>query len=186
MLVQNVGAEFSGYARFRGNECPEHRAHSRLSSNFCSTNCLKQHEHNSAHSYSMNSESPTRRRIAAAVVAAAFAATWAALQWPWILHTEDVRKGPAGAWLFTAYFLALSVLLALLPKVGRWLGLATGILLVAFISLLLPAAVGITQFTCLGAGWRCYAEGLATFGAGAAPVALCFRRFTPGGSRSAA
>jgi hypothetical protein len=134
----------------------------------------------------MKSRSITRRPIAAAVVAAAFAATWAALQWPWIPHTESVREGQAGAWLFIAYFLALSALLVLLPKVGRWLGLATGILLVAFISLLLPAAVGITQFSCQGAGWRCYVEGLAILGAGAALVALCFRRFTLGASRSAA
>jgi hypothetical protein len=134
----------------------------------------------------MNSGTSKRRSVAAAVVAAAFAATWAALQWPWVPQTEYVREGQAGAWLFIAYFLVLSVLLVLLPKIGRWLGLATGILLLAFISLLLPAAIGISQFSCQGAGWRCYVEGLATFGAGAALVALCFRRFTSEALRSAA
>jgi hypothetical protein len=126
------------------------------------------------------------RSLAAAGAATLFAVIWAILQWPWVRHADDARGSQAGAWLFIAYFVALSVLLLSLPRVGRWLGLATGALLLIFISLVLPAVVGITQFSCRGAGWRCYVEGLAVFGTGAALVASCFRPFNRGRASNAA
>jgi len=134
----------------------------------------------------MKSNTRQVRPLAAAIVAAAFAVVWAALQWPWVRHADDARGSQVGAWLFIGYFVALSILLVRRPGVGRWLGLATGVLLVAFISLVLPAAVGIAQFSCQGAGWRCYVEGFAVFGTGASLVALCTRRFTYRATDSAA
>ncbi len=134
----------------------------------------------------LNSSSHSLRPLAAAVVSVVFGATWAALQWPWFQHADDARGSQAGAWLFIAYFLLLAVVLISRPHIGRWLGLATGALLIAFISLVLPAAVGLAQLSCQGAGWRCYVEGFAILGTGAALVLICFRRFSPERARGAA
>ena len=137
-------------------------------------------------SIGMHAGSRQSRSLAAAGAAATFAVIWAVLQWPWVRHADDARGSQAGAWFFIAYFVVLSVLLLSLPRVGRWLGLATGALLLIFISLVLPAVFGIAQFSCQGAGWRCYVEGLSIFGTGAALVALCFRPFSRGRATSAA
>ena len=134
----------------------------------------------------MNPSSHSTRPLAAAATAALFAGIWAVLQWPWVRNIDDARGNQAGAWLLIAYFLALAVILLVRPRAGRWLTLGTGALLLAFILLALPAAVGVAQFSCQGAGWRCYVEGLAVVGTGAALVVLCFRPFTPPAPRSAA
>jgi hypothetical protein len=122
-----------------------------------------------------NSQNARRRQVVAMATAACFSVAWAALQWPWHRHADDARGSQWGAWLFIAYFLVLSLSLLRLPRLGRWLALATGAALLFFIGMVLPAAVGFTQLTCTGAGWRCYVEAALVISTGALLVATCIR-----------
>ena len=123
----------------------------------------------------LNTKNPTPRQLIAAVAASSFALVWAALQWPWVQSTDKPYSGQLGAWLFVAYFLLLAMCVSRFPQAGRWFGLLTGAALLFFILLVIPAAVGITQFTCTGAGWRCYVEAGAVGATGAILVATCAR-----------
>lgn len=126
------------------------------------------------------------RRLVAMFAATGFALIWAVLQWPWVRHADDARGGQIGAWLFIAYFVLLAASLRLYPAVGRWLALATGALLLLFILLVIPAALGVAQFICIGADWRCYVESIALCSTGATLVATCARPIQDAPERSAA
>ncbi len=118
---------------------------------------------------------PTNRRKLAALVSAAFAIFWAALQWPWLLHQERNWADQFGPWLFAGYFALLSIALIGIPNTGRWLALVSGTLLLSFLLLVALAAVGVGSTFCSASDWRCYGEPIAVSLTGGVLVFACFR-----------